>query len=145
MTNLHLSDYALQLAADSTPLPAPDAAHLHDCRLCQARLATYQHLFAATARLPQPAFSFDLAAMVLTQLPQPKPAFPWVLVLVAVLVLGVVGAFLALFGGALMPMLQSLSTELGAGLAVVAGVFVAVQSLELWARHRRQMRQLTFS
>ncbi len=142
---LHLSDYDLQLAADAVPLPAAEAAHLHDCHRCQARLATYQQLFTATARLPRPAFDFDLAATVLARLPRAKPAFPWVLAPVAVLVLGVVGAFLALFGGTLGQAFQGLSTGLGGGLAVVAGFVVVGQGLELLARHRRQMRLLTFS
>ncbi len=145
MTKLHLSDYDLQLAADSAPLPAAEATHLHDCRRCQARLATYQRLFTATSRLPKPAFDFDLAATVLAQLPQAKPAFPWVLVLIAILVLGVVSAFLVLFGGALVPVFQDLSAGLGAGLVAVAGFIVAGQCLELLARHRRQMRLLNFS
>ena len=142
---LHLSDYDLQLAADAVPLPTAAAAHLHDCRRCQARLATYQQLFTATARLPRPAFEFDLAATVLAQLPRAKPAFPWVLGIVAVLVLGVVGAFVALLGGVLGQAFQGLSTGLGAGLVAVAGCVVAGQCLELLARHRRQMRRLTFS
>ena len=53
MTRLHLSERALQQAAESAPpLPAPQAAHLRDCRLCQGRVAAYQHLFAAAAHLP---------------------------------------------------------------------------------------------
>jgi anti-sigma factor RsiW len=145
MTKLHLSDYDLQLAAEGAPLPEVAATHLPSCPRCQARLAAYQQLFAATASLPPPAFEFDLAAAVLAQLPQPKPAFPWVLVLVGGLVLAVVMAFLTLFGGLLVPVLQSLSTGLGAGVALVIGFIVAGQSLELLAQHRRQMRQLTFS
>jgi hypothetical protein len=145
MTKLHLSDHDLQLAADATPLPMPEATHLRGCRQCQARVATYQRLFTATAHLPQPAFGFDLAAAVLAQLPQAKPAFPWVLVLVGILVLGVVGTFLAVFGRALAPVFQGLSTGLGVGLVLVAGFAVAGQCVELLARHRRQMRQLSFS
>lgn len=142
---LHLSDYDLQLAAEGAPLPVAAATHLPGCPRCQARLATYQQLFAATASLPPSAFDFDLAAAVMAQLPPPKPAFPWILVLVGGLVLGVVGAFLALFGGLLAPVLQSLSTGLGVGVALVIGAIVAGQGLELLAQHRRQMRQLIFS
>ncbi|HEX8429597.1 hypothetical protein [Hymenobacter sp.] len=145
MTKPHLSEYDLQLAAESAPLPAAEAYHLLDCRLCQARLANYQHLFAATARLPKPAFDFNLAATVLTQLPKTKPAFPWVLGIVAFLILGVVSAFVALLGGMLLQAFQSLSTGLGAGLMAVGGFVVAGLCLELLAQHRRQMRQLTFS
>lgn len=146
MTSPHLCERDLQEAAESTSLLlAPQVAHLRGCLLCQGRVATYQHLLTAVAHLPPPTFSFDLAARVLGQLPQAKPAFPWVLGGVAALVLGVVVAFLALFGGLLVPVFQSYATGLGAGLATVAGFLVAGQCLELLARHRRQMRQLAFS
>ena len=146
MTSPHLAERALQEAAESASLlPVSQAAHLRGCRVCQNRVATYQHLFTAAAQLPPPAFDFDLTASILAQLPRPRPAFPWVLSGVAALVLGVVVAFVALFGSVLVPVFQSLSTELGAGLVVVAGLLVTGQCLELLARHRRQMRLLTFS
>jgi len=146
MMSAHLAERALQEAAESASLlPASQAAHLHGCRVCQNRVATYQHLFMAAAQLPPPAFDFDLTASILAQLPRPRPAFPWVLSGVVALVLGVVVAFVALFGSMLVPAFQSLSTGLGAGLMVVAGLLVTGQCLELLARHRRQMRLLTFS
>ena len=144
--SLHLSERDLQEAAESPArLPAPEAAHLRGCRLCQGRVATYQHLFAVAAYLPPPAFSFDLASSVLAHLPRSRPAFPWALSVVAVLVLGVVVAFLFLFGGTLVRAFQGMPWLLGAGLAVVAGCIVAGQCLELLARHRRQMSILAFS
>lgn len=146
MTSLHLSERALQEAAESIALlPVPQAAHLRGCALCQGRVATYQQLFVAAGQLPQPAFAFDLTASVLAQLPQARPAFPWVLSGVAALVLGVVVLFLALFGGLLAQAFEGLFTQLGAGLAVVAGAAVAWQCLELLAQHRQRMRQLAFS
>ncbi|MDJ0365352.1 hypothetical protein QMK33_09310 [Hymenobacter sp. H14-R3] len=146
MTSPHLSERALQEAAEPCALlAAPEAAHLRGCRLCQGRVATYQHLFAAAACLAPPAFAFDLTASVLAQLPRPRPGFSWGLSVVAALVLGVVAAFLALFGGALRQALQALPAGLGTGLAVVAGFLVVGQCLELLARHRRQMSLLAFS
>lgn len=146
MTNLHLSERALQEAAESlTRLPAPQAAHLQGCLLCQGRVATYQRLFVAAAQLPSPAFAFDLTATVMAQLPQAKPSFPWVLIVVALLVLGVVGGFLALFGKAMAQAFEGLATPLGAGLGVIASFLVAGQCAELLARHRRQMSLLSFS
>ena len=146
MTSPHLSERALQEATESAAvLPAAQVAHLRGCPLCQGRVATYHHLLTAVAHLPPPTFSFDLPASVLAQLPRAKPAFPWVLSGVAVLVLGVIVAFLALFGELLLSAFQRLTTGLGAGLVTVAGLLVAGQCLELLARHRRQMRQLAFS
>ena len=146
MTSPHLSERDLQSAAEAAfRLPAAQDAHLYGCLLCQSRVATYQHLFAAAASLPPPAFEIDLTASVLAQLPKARPVLPWVLGGVAALVLGVVGLFLALFGGVLLQALQGMFTGLGAGLLVVVGFLVAGQCLELLVRHRRQMRQLTFS
>jgi hypothetical protein len=146
MTSPHLSERALQEAAESVALlPALQAAHLRGCGLCQGRAATYQRLAQATAALPAPAFEFDLSAAVLAQLPRAQPAFPWVLGLLAALVLGVVLAFVALFGDVLRQALQGLASGLGVGLGVVAAALVAGQCLELLARHRRQMRLLAFS
>lgn len=146
MTTFHLAERDLQDAAESPALmPPSQAAHLHSCRLCQGRVATYQQLFTAAAHQPQPVFAFDLTTLVLRQLPRAKPAFPWVLIVVAALVLAVVVAFLAVFGGLLLPLFQSVSTGLGAGLVAVAGLLVAGQCVELLARHRRQMRLLAFS
>jgi len=50
-----------------------------------------------------------------------------------------------LFGGVLAQAFQSLFTLPGAGLSVVASVVVAGLGADLLARHRRQMRLLTFS
>jgi hypothetical protein len=146
MTSPHLSERALQEAAESAVLLlAPEVAHLRGCRLCQGRVATYRHLFTAAAHLPPPVFSFDLTASVLAQLPPARPAFPWVLSVVAALVLGVVAAFLALFGDPLRQAFQGLPAGLGVGLGAVAALLVAGQCLALLARHRRQMSQLAFS
>jgi hypothetical protein len=142
----HLSEHDLQEAAESAAwLPAARAAHLQSCALCQGRVATYQQLFAAAAHLPQPAFSFDLAASILAQLPPPKPSFPWAVVLASTLVLGAISMLLFFFGGLLLPIVQSLSTELGLGMAAIAGFFVVGQGLELLAQHRRQLSLLTLS
>ena len=146
MTSSHLSELDLQAAAETSALlPVAQVAHLRGCARCQSQVAIYQQLFAAAARLPAPAFDFDLTASVLTQLPKARPASRWVLGGVAALVLGVVVLFLVLFGGALAQAFQGFSTWLGVGLTVVASVFVAGQCLELLARHRRHMRLLTFS
>lgn len=146
-TSLHLSEPALQVAADpAAQLPATEMAHLRTCPLCQGRVATYHQLLGTVAALPAPAFEFDLAASVIAQLPRPRLAFPWVLcAVVGALVLVVVIGFLALFGGVLALAFEGLSAGLGLGLAAVAGLLIGGQALELLARHRRQLRQLAFS
>ena len=146
MTSPHLAERTLQEAAESVALlPAAQLAHLHSCPLCQGRVATYQQLLTAAAHLLPPPFPLDFTARVLAQLPRTEPAFPWALRAVAVLVLGVVGVFLSLFGALLVPTFQSLATGLADGLFIAGGILVVGRCLALLARHRRQMRQLAFS
>jgi anti-sigma factor RsiW len=142
MTSPHLAERTLQEAAESVALlHAAQLAHLHGCPLCQGRVATYQQLLTAAAHLLPPPFPLDFTARVFAQLPQAKPVFPWALSAVAVLVLGMVVVFLALFGALLVQTFQSLAT----GLVTAGGLLVAGRCLELLVRHRRQMRQLAFS
>lgn len=142
MTSPHLAERTLQEAAESTALlPAAQLAHLHGCPLCQGRVATYQQLLTAAAHMLPPPFPLDFTARVLAQLPRAKPAFPWALGVVAVLVLGMVVVFLALFGALLVQTFQSLAT----GLVTAGGLLVAGRCLALLVRYRQQMRQLAFS
>lgn len=148
MTNFHLTEQAMQVAAEFPALlPPPEAAHLHGCPQCQQQVATYQQLFVAAAQLPQPAFAFDLTASVLAQLPQASRAvFPWALAGVTVLVMGVVVVFIVLFGAMLTQAFQGLfTTGFGLGLAAVVGLLAAGQGLELFVRHRQQMHRLAYS
>jgi anti-sigma factor RsiW len=146
MTSPHLAERTLQEAAESLALlPAAHLTHLDSCPLCQGRVATYQQLLTAATHLLPPPFPVDFTARVLAQLPRAEPAFPWALRVVAVLVLGVVGVFLWLFGALLVPTFYSLATGLGSGLVTAGSILVAGRCLELLARHRRQMRQLAFS
>lgn len=142
MTSPHLAERTIQEAAESTALlPAAQLAHLHSCPLCQGRVATYQQLLTATAHLLPPPFPLDFTARVLAQLPQAKPAFPWALSVVAVLVLGMIIVFLSLFGTLLAQTFQSLAT----GLVTAGGILVAGRCLALLVRYHRQIRQLAFS
>lgn len=142
MTSPHLAERTLQEAAESTSLlPAAQLTHLHSCPLCQGRVATYQQMLTATAHLLPPPFPLDFTASVLAQLPRAKPAFPWALSIVAVLVLGMVVVFLSLFGALLIQTFQSLATRL----VSAGGILVAGRCLELLVRHRQQMHQIAFS
>jgi len=46
--------------------------HIHFCEVCRAKVEVYQLMIKEIKQQPQPAFDFDLAKMVMQQLPQAK-------------------------------------------------------------------------
>lgn len=145
MTTLHLSEVELQQAAEAVTLPATTQVHLRDCRQCQARVAVYQHLFAATASLPGPLLDFDAAALVLAQLPRSQPLFPWVVVLASALVGSVIAVALLWLGKDFVQAFQGLSPAISAAVLVLVGCVTAGHCVELLGRYRRQLSRLTIA
>ena len=72
LTNHLTDDDIQQYALDGSNCEPEIIAHVQSCEACKARFATYQLLFNAIRKQPEPAFDFDLAGLVLTQLPAAK-------------------------------------------------------------------------
>ena len=82
MTSTHLSEEALQACAMQAAGSGEAAsAHIAFCEECRAAVAVYRQLFAAVKEQPAAAFDFDLAALVLQQLPEPKKIYSPIMVL----------------------------------------------------------------
>lgn len=74
MNEQHLSEEQLQLLAAGNPDHDPMAtAHLAGCDACRRQVDEYIALFAALKETPAPAFAFDVAALVMPQLPVAAP------------------------------------------------------------------------
>jgi hypothetical protein len=70
----HLSEMELQqYVLDRAACTSEAIGHVETCERCKAEVAIYQRLFAGIGDQPGAAFDFDLAAMVLSQLPAPTP------------------------------------------------------------------------
>lgn len=75
MLNGHLSDEQVQeLALNATPDTAA-ITHAANCPECKTRVENYWLLINAIVQEPAPAFSFDLAAAIVSQIEAP-PAKP---------------------------------------------------------------------
>ena len=69
----HLSEDAIQqYVLDAPGCEADTIEHIRCCETCKTRIANYRSLFAAIQEQPRPAFEFDVADLVLSQL-QGKP------------------------------------------------------------------------
>ena len=74
MTTRHLSETELQqYALDGAAAPKEYSEHIAVCENCRAEAMTYRSLFAAIKEQPEPAFDFDIAGLVLSQLPGGVP------------------------------------------------------------------------
>src|SRR5688572_3073902 len=101
MLNGHLSDEQIQeLALNATPDTAA-ITHAANCPECKTRVENYWLLINAIVQEPAPAFSFDLAAAVVSQIEAP-PAKPktnglwWLFIITIATILVVTGIY---FGG----------------------------------------------
>jgi hypothetical protein len=125
MLNGHLSDEQIQeLALNATPDTAA-ATHAANCPECKTRVENYWLLINAIVQEPAPAFSFDLAAAVVSQIEAP-PAKPktnglWWLFFITIAAI-LVGAGIY-FGGYM--------SELYQGIKSLAIYFIAITGIIL--------------
>ncbi|MEZ2337381.1 hypothetical protein AB6735_17180 [Mucilaginibacter sp. RCC_168] len=71
MNKVHLSEEEIQqYALGKGNLNTIE--HIGSCVSCEAKAANYRLIFSEMDELPQPAFDFDVASLVLAQLPQPE-------------------------------------------------------------------------
>ncbi len=96
MITKHLTDEEIQqYAFDRSSIENRITGHIHQCEDCKARAENYRLLFTGIKEQPQPSFDFDLAELVLSQLPQPKSKalpgnfFVYLLVFVAISMAGI--------------------------------------------------------
>jgi hypothetical protein len=74
MTTKHLTDDDIQqYALNKATCEAGIVEHVQLCEPCKEKVTAYQLLFTSIKQQPVPVFDFDLAELVLTKLPQPKP------------------------------------------------------------------------
>jgi len=71
----HLTDEEVQLyTIDKKQCAIEVSEHVHLCKECKARVDIYLVLINGIRQQPQPAFDFELAAIVLKQLPAKRPS-----------------------------------------------------------------------
>jgi len=70
MTTKHLSESEIQqYATDKMSCSAQITDHMRNCRSCRDEAATYEMIFSKIKQDSQPAFDFDLSALVMNRLP----------------------------------------------------------------------------
>jgi len=146
MRNGHLSEEEIQqfvLEQGS----AVDSEHLTSCPLCSTKAANYRSILLAMSDLPKPAFDFDVASLVIAQLPRQKPATVigdlWIYLLVFT-ALGALAIPIYLYRDELLKMFNGV-LPIALYLTVLAALFILVfQGVEIFRKYRKQMDALNY-
>ena len=148
MKALHLTDEEIQeYALDNSAVDKATREHASTCRECKARVSDYQLLFAGIKQQPQPVFDFDLAELVIAQLPSPKPvaapgnSFIYIFVLAAIAITGAAIYYFRTYIATLFTSITPLLIYLAATTIITLAVIL---SMDMYRNYNRKMRALDF-
>lgn len=146
MNKDHLSEEEIQqYALGTVTLNAKE--HIGSCAICEAKAANYRLIFLAMDQLPQPAFDFDVASLILAQLPQPETTVAgderwfYLLIFAALASIGIPVYvyrlyFFKMFTGILPAALY---------LVILVTVFILVfQGVEMFRKYQKQLNVLNY-
>lgn len=146
MKNTHLTDEEIQqYALDAKNCPRLWIEHIQYCPHCQQQAQAYQLLFEGIETQEKVIFDFDLANLVMEQLPQTKPtqdkSFVYAIAAVVAVMLGIVGY---VFGNSLTNLFSYLQPIL-VGLVILTSLGVMVfLGMDMYQRYKAQMKTLNF-
>jgi len=148
MINGHPSDRILQeYALDRSGVMAEIVTHIDACATCQAHVAAYRQLFTEVNRLPRPAFEFDIASLVLPQLPAARPGLSKDRILVfllALLVIPVIGIPFYLLRRNIFYLFTDVSALFLYMMTGAALVILAFKIISMYKKFQRKLDTLNF-
>ncbi|MES2276197.1 MAG: hypothetical protein V4592_09250 [Bacteroidota bacterium] len=143
MITAHLTDAEIQLyIVEPENINDQLTIHVQDCENCQANIANYRLLFNGIQDQVKPRFDFDLTNLVLEQLPEPKRAFPWAVLLISVFSV----SFILLLGIFFWSHIEAVITRTPMVLiatAIAAAIVILIfQAVEMIRNHQKQLHAL---
>ena len=148
MKSVHLSEEEIQqYALDKSACDALITAHTSCCPECRARIANYEVLFSALKQAPQPSFDFNLAELVVTQLPKMKSALSrdnFLVYAFAMALVAITGTTLFYFWSYIQSLFTSIAPLL-IYLSITTFITLAtILGLEMYKTYKKKMRALEF-
>ena len=143
MITAHLTDAEIQLyIAEPETISDQLKIHIQDCADCQTKTANYQLLFNGIHDHEKPRFDFDLTTLVLEQLPEPKRAFPWAVLLISVFSVSLIALLAVFFWSYMEAVIRRAPLLLIAAALTAAVVILIFQALEMVKNHQKQIHTL---
>ena len=145
MLTKHCTDDELQqYAVDKQHGENRIAEHIHICDACRMKVEVYEMMITGIKQQPQPAFDFDLAEMVLQQLPLPNPKASndkWLIWLLATIAIGfIVASFY--FLPKYFDFFQGIRIILIYLIVITAVTILAYVLMDMYKKYRQEMKVL---
>jgi hypothetical protein len=144
----HLTDEEIQqYALDNLNSDITIFEHITSCEVCKAKVMNYRLLFAGIQQQPRATFDFNLAELVVAQLPSPKPAAApdnsliYVFVLAAIALTAAVLYYFRIYIVSLFTGIAPLFIYLTATTIVTLAIIL---STDMYRNYQRKMRTLDF-
>jgi hypothetical protein len=148
MTNKHVNDIDIQqyvLLRDNCDENIIE--HIEHCEHCKSKAAQYKFLFEEINRQDKPAFDFNLAALVMKQIPEPKTAasaensFIYFIALMVIVLVFVSGYLLRNIFWNSFPGIAPILTYL---IITAAASLLIFQGFDMYRKYELQMKALNF-
>ena len=141
----HLTDDEVQqYVVDRQHCEVKIVEHIHFCEVCRAKVEVYQLMIKEIKQQPQPAFDFDLAKMVMQQLPQAKKKISndkllvWLFVSIGIIFIG--GALY--FFQSYFELFEGLKTIFIYLIAITAVTVLVYLFIDMYKKYRHGMKVL---
>ena len=148
MTNKHLNDIEIQqYILEKTNCDTDIVEHMQHCTNCEAKAAEYNLIFDEIQQQAKPIFNFNLADLVVAQLPKPQPKVAkekWVFYFIIFIAVFSVCAIFYLFGNNLQNLLFGTKPILTGLIITTVAILLVFLCIDMYRKYQAQINALNF-
>ena len=148
MTHKHLNDIEIQqYVLGKENCDTEMVEHMQHCTNCAAKAAQYTLVFDGIEQQEKPVFNFNLADLVVAQLPKPQPKVAnkkWFFYFIIFIVLFSVCAIFYLFGNNLKNLFFGTTPILTGLIITTVAILLVFLSIDMYRKYQVQMDALNF-
>ena len=148
MTNKHLNDAEIQqYVLQKTNCDFDITEHIQHCTNCKIKAEQYNLLFEGIKQQEKPVFDFNLANLVVAQLPKSQlkvsngKSFFYFIIFIASISF-CIGFYL--FGNNLLNLFQGIAPMSGTLIIITGASLLIFQCIDMYRKYQTQMRALNF-
>ena len=146
--NSHPSEAELQqFALERSKSKIKVAEHISSCEQCNATVEIYQQLVLSIEQQEKPSFDFNLAELVLAQIPSPKKSYlsdNIIFYTIALVVTGLLGIICYWFSEFFAGLLLSFGSLFMYLLTATAMVILIFHGFDIYRRYQHKIKVLDF-
>jgi hypothetical protein len=149
MNSPHLQEEEIQqYALMNNNFPPALESHLESCAECLAEVENYRLLFSGLGQQTPPVFDFDLAAAVMTQLPQghsKRSADNFIAGFLVIFSIGCIALPLYFFRKGIASLFIDIPPFFIYAIVISTSLILVTKMLSLYKKYQHQMRFLNFN